>query len=337
MTKIKQLGLIAFMTFLMGSCIEEPANYPNTYKGNFQSLWTIVDKKYCYLDYKKINWDSVYRAFEPRVDTVSNQYAFFDLMSAMLAELKDGHVNLYSSFDVSRYWKWYQDYPANFNSDVILKDRYLGSNYRIAGGFKYKTIANGKVGYMYYGDFSNTFSDTNIAYIFKAFSACKGIIIDVRDNGGGYLSSAEQLASYFYPEEKVTGYMCHKTGNGHSDFSEPIELKTPSNANLQWQRPVIVLTNRMSYSATNSFVSRMKMAPKATIIGDKTGGGGGMPLSSEIPNGWMVRFSACPMFDANMKHIEWGIDPDMKVDMDIDDELKGVDTIIEAAVSLIVK
>lgn len=333
----KQIGWVLLLGSMLVSCIKDPETYPNTYKGNFQSLWSIIDKKYCYLDYKHINWDSVYTAFEPRVDTVSNQYVFFDLMADMLAQLKDGHVNLYSSFDRSRYWKWFQDYPANFNSDVILKDRYLGETYRIAGGFKYKAIANGKVGYMYYGDFSNTFSDTNIAYIFKAFANCKGLIIDVRDNGGGYLTSAEQLASYFFTEEKVTGYMSHKTGNGHSDFSDPIELKTPANANLQWQRTVVILTNRMSYSATNSFVSRMKMAPKAVIVGDKTGGGGGMPLSSEIPNGWMVRFSACPMFDANMQHIEWGIDPDVKVDMNIDDELKGVDSIIETAVSLILK
>jgi hypothetical protein len=77
----------------------------NTYRGNFETLWKIVDTQYCYLDYKNINWDSIYTVYESRLkyDTV-NEITFFDAMSEMLAELKDGHVNLYSSFDRSRYW-----------------------------------------------------------------------------------------------------------------------------------------------------------------------------------------------------------------------------------------
>lgn len=331
----KFIVLFIVLPMLFASCIDEPVRQPDTYKGNFESLWKIIDEKYCYLDFKNINWDSIHTVYKPRVDTVSNQYAFFDLMGSMLAELKDGHVNLYSDFDKSRYWKWFTDYPSNFSTSLIFSNRYLGNNYRIAGGFRYNKIADDSIGYMYYGDFSNRFSDTNISFILKSFSGCKGLIIDVRDNGGGYLDLSQDLASYFFTEEKVTGYMTHKTGIGHSDFSEPVEMKTPAHKTIKWQLPVIILTNRMSYSATNAFVCRMKLAPKAIIVGDKTGGGGGMPLSSELPNGWMVRFSAVPMFDANMNQIEWGIDPNVKVDMSSADEAAGYDTIIEKAISLI--
>jgi len=242
----------------------------------------------------------------------------------MLAELKDGHVNLYSFFDLSRYQNWFTDYPDNFSSILIYSDKYLGDNYHIAGGMRYGRIDNGNIGYIYYGDFSNRFSDTNISYIFNYFKNCKGLIIDVRDNGGGYLDLSEQLASYFFTKETITGYIQHKTGDGHTDFSKSQEIKTPAHKTLQWQRPVVVLTNHMSFSATNSFVVRMKLAPNATVVGDKTGGGGGLPFSSEIPNGWMVRFSASPIFDANMQQTEWGIDPDVKVDLEVADELNGL-------------
>jgi hypothetical protein len=331
----KILILLTFSVVLLPSCIDEPELQPNTYKGNFEALWKIIDTKYCYLDYKNINWDSIHSVYKSRVDTVSGNIHFFDLMGAMLNELKDGHVNLYSDFDKSRYWKWFTDYPSNFSSSLITSDRYLGDDYRMAGGFMYKTINNGTVGYMYYDDFSDSFSDANIVAILKSFSACKGLIIDVRNNGGGYLDLSEKLASYFFPEEKITGYITHKTGLGHSDFSTPVAVKTPAHKTIQWQRPVIILTNRMSYSATNSFVSRMKLAPKAIIVGDQTGGGGGLPLSSELPNGWLVRFSAEPMYDAGMQHIEWGISPTVKVDMSATDEANGYDTIIEKAISLI--
>ena len=75
----------------------------------------------------------------------------------------------------------------------------------------------------------------------------------------------------------------------------------------------------------------MRQCPNVTIIGDKTGGGAGMPYSSELPNGWIVRFSACPMFDANKQSTEFGIEPDVKVSLTDADFSKGIDTIIEAA------
>ena len=317
--------------------MDDPPVLPDTNKGNFEALWKIIDTKYCYLDYKHINWDSIHTIYEQRVTDSTEVFAFFDLMGSMLGELKDGHVNLYSSFDHSRYWKWYTDYPANFNSSLIYSNKYLGGNYRIASGLRYAKIDNDSIGYIYYGSFSNGFSDTNMRYVMTYFKECKGLIIDVRDNGGGMLDYSEQLASYFFKEDAITGYIRHKTGTGHSDFSDPVEIKTPAHKTLQWQRPVAILTNRMSFSATNDFVNRMKMAPNATIVGDKTGGGGGLPFSNELSNGWMIRFSASPMFDSNMQSTEWGIEPDVKDSLTKSDEAKGYDTIIERAINILKK
>lgn len=56
-----------------------------------------------------------------------------------------------------------------------------------------------------------------------------------------------------------------------------------------------------------------------------------MPFSSELPNGWTVRFSACPMFDRDMEQTEMGIDPDVRTDQAEDDFRRGKDTLIEAA------
>jgi len=332
----KYILILLFVIGLLPSCMDEPMMQPNTNAGNFEALWKIIDTRYCYLDYKHINWDSIHTVYKARVDTVKTQLSLFNVLGQMLDELKDGHVNLYSDFDLSRYWKWFTDYPANFDSKLIYNEKYLGADYMIAGGMRYQKIDGGKIGYIYYGSFSDTFTDTNFSYIFNYFSDCKnGLIIDVRDNGGGYLDLSEDLASYFFTKETVTGYMNHKTGNGHSDFSKPTEIKTKTNTNLQWQRPVVILTNRMSFSATNAFVCRMKLAPNATIVGDQTGGGGGLPMSSEIPNGWMVRFSTSPMYDVNMNQIEWGIVPDVKDSLKATDRANGYDTIIERAITIL--
>ncbi|MFV0471207.1 MAG: S41 family peptidase [Paludibacteraceae bacterium] len=319
------------------SCIDEPDTEINNPQGNFDALWKIIDTRYCYLDYKNIDWDSVYNAYSPRLKDIKTRYDLFDIMGGMLNELKDGHVNLYSGFDKTRYWKWFTEYPPNFDWDIVTSKRYIGSNYRIASTLRYNTIANGKVGYVYYGSFSDNFNNSNMSYIFNIFKNCKGIIIDVRNNGGGLVTNAELLASYFFTEKTLTGYIMHKTGSGYSDFSKPVAVYTEPNSILAWKRNVIVLTNRMCYSAANDFVSKMRYAPKATIIGDITGGGGGLPFSSELPNGWMVRFSASPMLDADKQHIEWGVYPDIKLDMDSTDATNGYDTIIEKAIEELLK
>lgn len=325
--------LLLTSVLLITSCIEEVEVPANTYRTNFETLWYIIDTRYCYHDYKDTRWDSVYNVFEERLatDTI-NEISFFDAMGEMLSELKDGHVNLYSSFDRTRYWKWFTDFPANFSSSLIYNERYLGSNYRVVNGLRYQKIANDEIGYLYYSSFSDNFSDQNIRYIFQYFMDCKGLIIDVRNNGGGSAELSAKLASYFFQRDTVSVYMRHKTGPGHSDFSEPIAMPTKAHENIQWQRPVVVLANRSSYSATNLFISRMKDAPRGIIVGDRSGGGGGLPLSNELPNGWMVRFSASPMFDGAMNDIESGIDPHVRVELDSVMAANGYDSIIEYAI-----
>lgn len=334
--RTKNLLVAALCSLVFSACLEEPEPFPNTREGNFNALWHIIDTRYCYLDYKQVNWDSVYLVYRPKLDSVRNSVELFDLFASMLSILQDGHVNLYSPFDRSRYWSWFLDYPRNFSDDLLYSDRYLGRNYRTAGGFEYTTLANGKVGYMHYGSFSTPFTLTNIAYIFHAFSNCDGLVIDVRDNGGGHLNMAEQLASLFMQQKTLTGYITHKTGDGHSAFSKPEPIITqPADSFFRWTKPVVVLVNRMSYSATNLFICKMKQTPNAIILGDRSGGGAGMPMSNELPNGWMVRFSAAPMYDANMQHVEWGIEPDVHVSLDSTDRANGYDTLIEAAIDLI--
>jgi C-terminal processing protease CtpA/Prc len=77
----------------------------------------------------------------------------------------------------------------------------------------------------------------------------------------------------------------------------------------------------------------MKQAPNVTTVGGITGGGGGMPLSQELPNGWMIRFSAVPMFDADMQHTEFGVMPDIEVHISPEDT---DDTILLTAIDVII-
>ena len=60
-----------------------------------------------------------------------------------------------------------------------------------------------------------------------------------------------------------------------------------------------------------------------------------MPFSSELPCGWSVRFSACPMTDIYGKHTECGSEPDRHVDISSDDYQRSIDTILETALEFL--
>lgn len=303
---------IYILLFLVSGCIREE-QFDNSPKGNFEALWKIMDEGYCFFEYKDIDWDAVYRKYEPMITEDMSQDGLFEVLGNMLGELKDGHVNLYSASDMSRYWSWHEDYPRNFDI-LTIENQYLGNSYRIAGGMKY-TILSDNIGYVYYEDFSRAVGEGNLDEMLAYFAPCNGIIFDVRDNGGGTLTYAERIAARFTNEKVHTGYIMHKTGPGHNQFSQPKPVYVEPSNRIRWQKPVAVLTNRSAYSTTNEFANIMRYMPNAVLIGDRTGGGAGLPFTSELPNGWGVRFSASPHLDAEKNHIEFGIEPDIKIDL----------------------
>jgi C-terminal processing protease CtpA/Prc len=75
----------------------------------------------------------------------------------------------------------------------------------------------------------------------------------------------------------------------------------------------------------------MRYLPHCLILGGKSGGGGGMPMSYELPNGWLVRFSSVRMYDRDKVSIESGVMPQVVVNQ----KSTGMDDLIETAVNWI--
>jgi len=330
------IGLFSLLC-LSTSCVDEE-EYADTPQGNLEALWKIIDEHYCFLDYKQhvygLDWDAVYHKYKVRVDDSMKGTQLFEVLTSMLAELRDGHVNLSASHDYGRYWSWFENYPANVN-DSLLR-RYLGTDYRIASGLSYRVLDD-NIGYVRYESFQAGIGEGNLDDVFMHLMFCRGLIIDIRGNGGGELTNAEKLASRFCNERTLVGYVQHKTGPGHSDFSEMEPRYLEPSSNMRWHKPVVVLTNREVYSAANEFVMYMHALPGVKLVGDHTGGGAGMPFSSTLPNGWSVRFSAVPMYDAQRQSCEFGIEPDYNVQLSDADVAQGYDTLIEFARKLLVQ
>ncbi len=333
MKALRNILALMLLCLATGGC-HHVESWENDVYGNFDALWTILDEHYCFFGHKSVDWEETGRRYRAAISPDWDEKELFAHCAAMLDELRDGHTNLISWFDVSYYRAWWSDYPQNFDLRLV-EQYYLKFDYHTAGGLSYRLLEDRNVGYVRYSSFSAGVSDSFIDNMMLELKDTDGIIFDVRDNSGGDITNVEKLVSHFIKDRILGGYISHKTGPGHDDFSEPYPFYfDPAEKHVRWLKPVIVLTNRSTFSAANNFVAVMKGLPHVAIAGTRTGGGSGMPFSSELPCGWGVRFSASPVYDADMRLTEFGVEPTKggEVELDPVKALDGIDTMIEFAI-----
>lgn len=330
--------IIPILTLPVISGCMETVEYTNDPYGNFDALAEIVDTRYCFFEEKGVDWDEVTARYRAKIHDEMTILELFNLLSDMLDELKDGHVNLTSRFNTSRYMNWWSDYPADFDYRT-LREYYLDFDYMTTSGMIYKMLDN-NIGYLYYPSFSTTVSPLALDYVLAYLHDCDGLIIDIRDNGGGLLTNIDTLVGRFITEEIPGGSITHKNGPGHDDFSKPYSFTfkpADPERRITYSGPVALLINRSCYSAANAFAAVMKSLPQVTLIGACTGGGAGLPASYELPNGWLVRLSASPLYDPEGRLTEFGVEPSPGFECHASDEqlAAGHDEILDRAITFL--
>lgn len=321
------------VVFGLNSCnqlfIEEDPE--NSYSENFEVLWNTMDQRYTFFEYKKINWDSIYEVYQPLAASSTNEKEFFDHMAAMLNTLKDGHVNLRTPFDISRYQP-YLDAAPNYSFEVLERN-YL-ENYRITGFLLNQEIDG--VGYIHYRSFVNRILDSELDEVISRFENLPGIIIDVRNNGGGNPENGLKMARRMITEPTHIYSYRTKVGPDKSELSELKKiLLEPELDKPKFKGRIVVLTNRGVYSAGSYFAAYIRGIPNAILMGDKTGGGSGVPAGHDLPNGWYFNFSSTIGYTVDRINFENGVPVDIEVSATSEDLAKGKDPILERAIQYI--
>jgi carboxyl-terminal processing protease len=184
----------------------------------------------------------------------------------------------------------------------------------------------------------STFSEksfTEINEIIKSIETkYDGIILDLRDNGGGSLESLEKIAGLFMKDKLIAEFRyknetekCYtKSGNAFTDL------------------PLVILVNGDSASASECLTGALKCHERATIVGTQTFGKGIGQSTYQCPNGGYVTFTTSKYYLPNGECIhEVGITPDIVVELpkeiiDGDVELtKDNDTQLQKAIELLKK
>ena len=141
-----------------------------------------------------------------------------------------------------------------------------------------------KTGYIKIKNFGETtYPELLIALAQLSQEGFSSLIIDLRDNGGGYMNSAVQMANEFLPKNKLIVYMQGRK-SPRQDFR--------SDGHGSYQHiPLVVLINEASASASEIFAGAMQDNDRATIIGRRSFGKGLVQQQLGFPDGSMIRLT----------------------------------------------
>ena len=333
MNKLKLFFLcLAMMAFASCERAFMVDNEPNKPINVFDYLWNKVDQQYAFFDIKDVDWDSVYEVYRPKVYDEMTDDSLFSVCAAMLNTLQDGHTNLISRFDVSRndsvYYKMYAE--RNIDPTVVTLN-YLTINYHTTGCFTHNAIRDGKVAYIRYSSFADNVSDVYLDYLLDRYKNCEGMILDLRQNGGGNIDNIRQLLSIFDNHGQPLYQTQIKSGPRHDEFTALTTVFADTLCDNPYSKPVAVLIDRGSYSATSFFALCTMAYDNIKLFGDYSGGGLGLPNGGALPNGWTYRFSITRTLTMDGQNYENGVPPDVRVILDPACTAQGVDNVIEAA------
>lgn len=303
---------------------------------NFETLWKEFDARYSFFEIKHINWDSLYTVYRPQVSNLTGDSRLFQVMSSMLDHLKDGHVSLVTPVGSYFYVEWYSRYPTNFLGTTVV-GRYLNTDFgTTAGGYMRFGRIGSDLGYLYIGP--NLSGDQAtwtraIDAIIDSLKDTRGIVVDLRSNGGGNDGLGMIVASRFADEMGIYSYVRYRNGPKHSDFTDYQARTIEPQGARQYTRRVALLTNRRCFSSAEGTILMFRALEHVTVIGDTSGGGSANPISLQLPNGWTYRVSRWIQYTAQKKVFEGtGLPPDIPLWIGAADSVEGRDTILERAI-----
>lgn len=159
-----------------------------------------------------------------------------------------------------------------------------------------------------------------------------GIILDLRDNGGGSTFVSDRIAGRFFSQPFIYGrdqFRARLPQRGwRSHFDYRVAPRGPV-----YRGPVVLLINELNFSAAEQFIVALADSGRATTVGRTTAGGTGNPLTFRLPGGGLARFSTAAFYRNDGSLIEGaGIAPDLPVAWTVEDVRAGRDPDLAAAV-----
>ena len=308
---------------------------------NFELFYEDLRHCYPFFPYDKVDWEALGREYKPQVTASTTDDELFTIMTQMLAPLMDGHASLTSPS--GRDWanpKNAEPFEKRSFSlgNILLKYRQDTTNYLDKTFFAFRPRPG--ILYIYIPSFLEEgvsgLADDAIRAAERTGSGLKGLILDVRDNGGGYLLEGEQLAGLF--TDKPFEYVREKYKNGPdtADYTGVESVYIQPYRSLNFTKPAVLLTNRYTASTSERLRFAVEQLPNFTVIGDTTYGATSPIIERGLPNGFTYVIVGSVTYGLDNKLYERvGIPPQIRVVNVRRDLLAGRDNVLDRALSVL--
>lgn len=175
---------------------------------------------------------------------------------------------------------------------------------------KIEEINNKKIGYMYVSKFNQTVYDQFVDALEKLEKDnIDGLVIDLRDNTGGYLAAATKMAKLFLENGKVIYSLNEKNGS----------TVTKDDTDEARTYPVYALVNGNTASASEILAAALRDSYAAKLVGSTTYGKGKVQKTSTLSDGTMYKYTSAKWLTPNGVCIdEVGLKPDIEIDASAD-------------------
>ncbi len=299
----------------------------------FDTLFTRFNDVYPSFAYKGLDWRAQRAKYRARALRARSQDELIAVLVDMLTPLRDLHVWLVdprgqvvptfrppgrANFERAR-WE-----SAMRDASYLAHSRDFGEG--TVGGYAY----------LYIGAWKDPVSEEALDSALTRLRVAPGLIIDVRNNAGGTDQTALAFASRFTTRAFTASYVEIRTDSLVKNIEMPLARTISPRGGWQFTRPVVVLSGRGGFSATESFVAAMRTLPQVTVVGDTTGGASGNPATFALGNGWRFTVPRWLEFGPDKRPIEGrGVAPHVAMTWDPANYDSARDPLIDAAVGLL--
>ena len=318
---------------------------------SFEKFWRIFDKYYAHFQTRQVDWQHQYETFRPQVDPNTTDEELLDILNQMVAPLKDGHVVISPTGDLpasSKYAPFYQEFPtkelqARFHQvtlDNLQKQgfgpwtRFNSERYQIGGYCRSKDL-----GYLQLNGFGGMPLEAfarQLDEMVIAFADVKGLIIDIRINGGGSPAYLGALVGRLTQVRRLVGYGRRRISKPRHEFTSWTAYHISPQSDRQLVKPTVLLTSGSTISAGDHCVLYLKELPYVRQIGESTNGIFSPMLGRKLPNGWEISLSDGQTVSAKRTSYEGrGVPVDIEVVHRRSDMVRGNDVGLSKALAFL--
>jgi carboxyl-terminal processing protease len=210
--------------------------------------------------------------------------------------------------------------------------------FRSAPEFVQRVLPSG-FGYVRFSGFVPQFERQVLTALDKMKDTA-GMVVDLRGNGGGSGDMARTLVTKFLSDTQKAGRVLTRTGKPISVFMYDIIKNDPEykgDKAKAYTKPLVILINENSASASEIFTSALQELGRATVIGRRTCGCLlGYLGYAELPGGGLLAYSEIGFVSPKGKRVEGeGIAPDLEIPLTTSDLVMNRDRTLEAAVKFL--